>query len=63
MSKYNESVSVQGQDYSSVFVALFDTDVVWLNIQHSHGGAHCTLSMEAAKELLAHLKNIVGETE
>lgn len=45
---------------SCVFVDRHDGSV-WLSIQHSGGNSYCTLSVEAAKEMIAALTRIVEE--
>jgi hypothetical protein len=47
---------------SCVFVDKYD-EGVWLSIQLSNGSANCTLSIEAAKEMIAALTRIVEASE
>jgi hypothetical protein len=44
---------------SAVFVDKFDDGEVWLSIQVACGRAHCTLTTEQAKEMIAALTRIV----
>ena len=42
-----------------VFVDKYDDGEVWLSIQVAGGRAHCTLTTEQAKEMIAALTRIV----
>jgi type IV pilus biogenesis protein CpaD/CtpE len=48
--------------YTNVFLDKHD-ESVWLSIQLPNGSANCTLSIEAAKEMIAALTRIVEASE
>ena len=55
---YNTRIQTS-EDHRVVFVDKLDEDAVWLSIQVAGGGAHTTLTIDQAKEMIAALTRIV----
>lgn len=57
-----ESTLIKAED-ANVFVDAWDDNGIWLSIQTRMGGAHCTITEENARAMIAALKAALGDTE
>lgn len=55
-----DSVMITGDEHSRVFIDKMD-DKLWLSIHTRFGGAHCEVSMDEAKKMLAALQEFLKE--
>jgi hypothetical protein len=46
--------------YQSVFVDKYDDGEMWLSVQTAGGGAHCTLTFEQAREMIAAMNRVLA---
>lgn len=58
-----ESTLIRADKDVSVFVDESDENRVWLSIQTMQGSAYCTMSPRSAREMIAALKAVLGDTE
>jgi len=49
--------------YQSVFIDKYDDGEMWLSIQLAGGGAHCTLTFEQAREMIAAMTRVLATQE
>jgi len=49
--------------YQSVFIDKYDDGEMWLSIQLAGGGAHCTLTFEQAREMIAAMNRVLATQE
>jgi len=45
----------------TVVVDEFDNESIWLSIRGNHGGSHCTISKEGAREMMEAIQRLLEQ--
>lgn len=59
----SESTLIRAENNTSVFVDEWDEGGIWLSVQTPCGGAHCIITPENAKAMIAAIQAALGEQE